>query len=341
MATLDRIVGSLLRALRLLPRPVKRLIAGRARRSDGLELDLDAQLIARVDALMPALGKGERSPAAARASMRRSSAWVAGAPIAVAEVHELVVAGADGPLRARRYVPPGHGPGLVVHFHGGGWVTGDLDTHDNVCRALAVASGAQVVAVDYRLAPEHPFPAAVDDAVAAFTDLVARASGFGADPARIALCGDSAGGHLSAMVALAVRDGGGPQPAALGLIYPATDFTLTYPSEREFARGLILTQEDMDWFTAAFIPDPADKEAASPLRAASLAGLPPAYVLTAGFDPLRDEGEALADALKAAGNTVIARRWPQPHGFTNLIGVHPDARAALAELGGALRVWLN
>jgi len=220
-------------------------------------------------------------------------------------------------------------------------VTGDLDTHDNVCRALAVASGAQVVAVDYRLAPEHPFPAAVDDATAAFHDLAARASGFGADPDRIALCGDSAGGHLSAMVALAARDDEGPRPAALGLIYPATDFTVTYRSEREFARGLILTQEDMDWFTAAFIPDPADKPAASPLRAASLAGLPPAYVLTAGFDPLRDEGEAFAAALKDAGNTVVARRWPQPHGFTNLIGVHPDARAALAELGGALRVWLS
>jgi acetyl esterase len=259
----------------------------------------------------------------------------------MAEVRDLAVAGAAGPLRARLYVPEEaarkDGP-VLLFFHGGGWVVGDLDTHDAPCRALARAAGIRVLSVDYRLAPEHPWPGPVDDAEAAFLDVAARAGELGVDAGRIAVGGDSAGGHLAAWVALRTAAAGGPAPAFQLLIYPATDFVGDHGSTATFAEGFLLTKASMDWYEARFVPGAADKAAASPLLAAPAAGLAPAMIVTAGFDPLRDEGEAYGASLRAAGVDVLVRRHPgQVHGFVNAQGVGPEPREAVAEMGALLR----
>jgi len=328
------------RLLAALPRPVKRLLVGPPIVRDGLTLDLDAQLLVRLDRLRPEPVE-DRTPGEARAALLRSTRAIAGRPVAMAGVRALTVAGAAGPLGARLYVPAGAGEApapLVLFFHGGGWVVGDLDSHDAPCRALAAAAGMRVLAVDYRLAPEHPYPAAVDDAVAAFGDVVARAGELGADPERIAVAGDSAGGHLAAVLAQRCSAGGGRAPAFQLLIYPATDFVGDHRSTALFATGFLLTKASMDWYEAQFVPDPDDKRAASPLLAESLAGMAPAMVVTGGFDPLRDEGEAYAAALRTAGVPVVARRHPgQVHGFFNATGVGSAAHEAIAEIAGVLR----
>lgn len=331
-----------LRLMLLLPRPIRRLIAGRQRVHEGQALDLDAQLLARLDQLLggsenPARG----TPEQVRALMRRGALSVAGPRPALALERSELVAGANGLLRARRYVPhqAAAGGALILYFHGGGWVLGDLETHDAPCRGLAQATGATVISVDYRLAPEHPFPAPVDDAFAAFCDVVARAEEFGAHPERIVVAGDSAGGHLSAMVAQRAVAGGVQAPAAQVLVYPVCDFTTTYASELAFADGLLLTKADMDWFTAHFLTDQDQRHAASPIHG-ELDGLPPAMVLTAGFDPLRDEGEAYAAAMQEAGVEVVLRRYAdQTHGFFNALGVGYAAHEAIGEVAGVLRAW--
>jgi acetyl esterase len=211
---------------------------------------------------------------------------------------------------------------------------GDLDTHDAVCRWLASAAGAGVLAVDYRRAPEDRFPAAVDDALAAFRAAVAQADALGADSARVAVAGDSAGGNLAAVVAqLATRDGG-PRPAGQLLIYPVTDLSRKHPSYRLFADGFFLTEREMDWYRAHYLPDDAAARdpRASPLLAEDLRGLPPAMVLTAGFDVLRDEGEAYARRLADAGVPVrLSRRPGLIHGFAHAAAVSRPAQAAMRE----------
>jgi acetyl esterase len=200
-----------------------------------------------------------------------------------------------------------------------------------------------VLSVDYRRAPEHPFPAGVDDALAAFRDCVARAQSLGVDPARIAVAGDSAGGHLAAVTALQAALDGGSAPAFQLLIYPATDLVETYPSEIEFATGFVLTRENMDWYESQFAPPGVDRRDArvSPLYASTLGGVAPAMVVTAGFDPLRDEGEAYARRLQRDGVRVLARRHPGAiHGFIHALAVGPAAWQALAEMGGVLRAEL-
>jgi acetyl esterase len=229
---------------------------------------------------------------------------------------------------------------LIVYFHGGGWVVGDLDTHASPCRALASATGATVISVDYRLAPEHPFPTPVDDAFAAYRDIRERAAEFGCDPDQIVVAGDSAGGHLATMVCQRALQAGLALPAAQVLIYPVCDLTRTYQSEIDFAEGLLLTTAEMDWFTGHFLTSDDQRSAASPICADSLAGLPPALVITAGFDPLRDEGEAYASALREAGVEVVHRRFAsQVHGFFNMQGVGPAAHEAVGEVAGVLRAW--
>jgi len=195
---------------------------------------------------------------------------------------------------------------VLVFFHGGGWVIGDLETHDVLCRQITAEAGIEVVAVDYRLAPEHKFPAAVDDAWAATKWVVANAGKLGIDPKRVAVGGDSAGGNLAAVVALLARDAGGPAIALQVLLYPVTDFTTETGSYRECADGYLLTLDSMRWFFDHYLKSPAEAGdwRASPLRAPSHAGLPPALIVTAGFDPLRDEGEAYAKKLRAAGVRV-------------------------------------
>jgi acetyl esterase len=233
---------------------------------------------------------------------------------------EVICRAAAGAVPARLYVPTGEASGtLVVFFHGGGFVFGSLDSHyDVTCRALSAGAGCHVLSVDYRLAPEHPFPAAVEDADLALGWAAAEAAALGADPHRIVLAGGSAGGNLAAVAALRAHDRGGPRACGQLLFYPVADAPGPTPSYRDFAEGFYLTQADMAWFWQQYVPDPASgtDPAAAPLRAPDLAGLPPALVITAGHDPLRDEAEAYAARLREAGVPVVLQRYPGTiHGF--------------------------
>ena len=261
--------------------------------------------------------------------------------------------GAEGRPSPRRDVglwPPGDANpssasagGLLVYYHGGGHVIGTLDTHDSACRFLAVHAGAGVLSVDYRLAPEHPYPAAVDDSIAALGWASENAERLGFDPARIAVGGDSAGGNLAAVVALAAKAGEAPMPAFQLLIYPVCDYVEKRPSYETLREGFLLTAAEMDWFRDHYLPDrdAAREWRASPLRAPDLSGLPPAYVLTAGFDPLRDEGEDYARALAAAGvPTALRRHDGLLHSFVNQTSLHRGAHDAMLEAAGALRLAL-
>ncbi len=257
----------------------------------------------------------------------------------VALVRDLAVPSTAGAVPVRLYHPAPDGPatGCAVFLHGGGYVVGDLDTHDHVARLLAAESGAAVVAVDYRLAPEHRFPAAVEDAFAATRWVADHAADLGVDPARLAVVGDSAGGGLAAVVALLARDGG-PQLAAQVLIYPVTDLSgypvsedTPYPSRIDNGEGYFLTSEGMRWFAGQYLADPADAEdfRASPIRAADLSGAPPALVVSADFDPLRDEAEAYARALAAAGVPATTVRINGGfHGMFGLGSLLPPGRQA-------------
>jgi acetyl esterase len=280
------------------------------------------------------------TPDALRRQQKAAALLVAGAPTRVASVRDLEVDGAAGKLRARHYAPArGDGAPLLVFFHGGGFVFGDLDTHDAPCRVLCRHGGMHVLAVEYRLAPENKFPAPVEDARAALRWAQQHAAELGADPARVGIGGDSAGANLSAAVAQLAAAEGAP-PACQVLIYPAVDRTHPYPSIDLFADGFFLTRASIIWFYAQYrAPETHDRDPRlGPLHAESLAGLAPALVVTAGFDPLRDEGEAYAAALLAAGNTTVLRRFDSLiHGFINLVGVSPACRDAVVEIAGATR----
>lgn len=287
-----------------------------------------------------------RTPAQARADNRADTRAAAGPPRPMAKIERLELPGPAAAIAARLYVPPGlaatPGP-LLVYFHGGGWVVGSLDTHDGVCRFLADNVGARVLSVDYRLAPEHPFPAGVHDAYAAFRWAALQASQLGCDPTRIAVAGDSAGGNLAAAVSLLADAGGGPRPALQALLYPVTDAVGGQRSRDLFAKGFLLTKHDMDWFEAHYLPAGADlaDPRVSMLRAANLSGLPPTYLATAGFDPLRDEGELFAERARAAGVRVVLRRHPDLiHGFANMTAISRTARNAMHEVAGAIRMGL-
>ncbi|WP_374439316.1 alpha/beta hydrolase [Pseudomonas panipatensis] len=243
------------------------------------------------------------------------------APLALAEVRELRVAGAAGELPARLYRPQaGAALPLLVFLHGGGFVAGTLDTHDDLCRRLALASGAAVVSVAYRLAPEAPFPAAPEDCYRATCDLHARAAELGIDASRLAIAGDSAGGNLAIAVARLARQRGGPRIAALCLFYPVTDQACDSASYREFAEGYFLEAQMMQWFWRQYLPAATahDEALVSPLRADDLAGLPPTCVFSAEFDPLRDEGEAFARRLLDCGvEARLVRAKGMIHGFAS------------------------
>jgi acetyl esterase len=268
-------------------------------------------------------------------------------PIRMAEVRNLEMPGPAGPIRARFYVPPLPAPDatapLLVYYHGGGWVIGDLDMYDDLCRLMAAASGAKVLSVDYRLAPEHPFPQPLEDAFAAFEWAAANAESLGADPARIGVGGDSAGGNMAAVVSQMAVAGGGARPAMQLLFYPVTDSAEDTRSRLLFAEGFILTKADMDAFEASYLPPGADAsdQRISILKCPDLAGLPTAYVATAGFDPLRDEGEAYALAMRDCGVRVALRRHSGLiHSFVNQTAVSRTALAAVLEACGALRLGL-
>jgi acetyl esterase len=257
----------------------------------------------------------------------------------------LSIPAPHGAIAARIYTPKtlrktnGLAPCLIF-YHGGGWVIGDLDSHDVVCRKLAHEGELIVISVDYRLAPEHKFPAAVDDAITAAKWIAANAQRLGIDAARLMVGGDSAGGNLAAVTALAARDGNGPKIAGQVLIYPATDFAMKTPSHSEPDTSILLTHSVIKWFCNHYLSGPADIDnwQASPARAKTLAGLPPAYVLTAGGDPLRDEGDEYAARLKEAGVAVTYRHFPgQFHGFFTMGKLLNQANIAASEIG----VWLK
>ncbi|CAG9182849.1 alpha/beta hydrolase [Cupriavidus pinatubonensis] len=266
---------------------------------------------------------------------------LAGPPDDIARVENMAIPGPAGNLRVRVYTPDGEGPfPALVYCHGGGWVVGDLDTVDVPCRRLASRAACVVASVDYRLAPEHPFPAAAEDAYAAFQWLVENAGARHIDATRIAVGGDSAGGNLAAVVALMARDRVAPQPCFQVLLYPVTDGALDTASYRENADGYLLTRDSMVWFWNHYVSD-ADRmhPYASPLRAEHHRGLPPAFVVTAEFDPLRDEGEAYAHRLAAAGTPVECKRYDGTiHGFCWMPGVLDKGRQALDDTAAALRV---
>jgi acetyl esterase len=266
-------------------------------------------------------------------------------PPELKSVEPLSIPAAHGSIPARIYTPNkirqagGLAPGLIF-FHGGGWVIGDLDTHDVACRKLADDGQLIVISVDYRRAPEHKFPAAVDDAIAATAWIAGHAKELGIDAARLLVGGDSAGGNLAAVAALAARDGNGPAISGQVLIYPATDFAMTHASHREPETSLLLTHSVIRWFRDHYLNGAADAHdwRASPARASTLSGLPPAYVLTAGADPLRDEGDEYARRLKDAGVAVTHRTFPgQFHGFFTMGKLLQQANVAVSEIGAWLR----
>jgi acetyl esterase len=266
----------------------------------------------------------------------------------VASVVDRSIPGPQGEIPVRIYTPAtgaaGDGPlGVLVFFHGSGFVIFDLDTHDHECRMLANLGRVVVVSVDYRLAPEHKFPAAVTDARAAVHWVVDHAEGLGADPARLAVGGDSAGGNLAAVVAQVARDEGGPPIAFQLLVYPVTDLRGGHASRVENGKGYLLTTEVMQWFEEQYLNDDTDRTdpRASPLLAASFAGLPRALVITAEYDPLRDEGDEYAQRLQADGVEVAHHRYDGAvHGFFQLSATTDIGRRAVEEAGAALRTAL-
>ena len=265
-------------------------------------------------------------------------------PPDVAEVRNLEAPAPHGAIRLRLYRGMGTEPGtalpVLVYFHGGGWVIGDLDTHDGVCRLLANGVRGAVISVDYRLVPEHKFPAAADDAVTATEWIAAHAADLGIDASRIAVGGDSAGGNLAAVVAVIARDRGGPRLRFQLLLYPATDFVESDNPQRERFEGFPLNVVTMNWFRDHYLRGVADYGdwRASPLRAPDLRGLPPAYVLTVGFDPLHAEGELYARRLREAGVSVQHRHLErQMHGFLTMGRIIAAAKPATEEAAAALR----
>ncbi|MGH2954561.1 MAG: alpha/beta hydrolase [Solirubrobacterales bacterium] len=323
-----------------LPAPVKRVLSGRPIRVDGQTLHPDAQLLLASERRL-GIGIDLGAPAAEqRAMVERQERLVHGATIAVGSVSERTVPSPGGSLPARLYVPAGapqRGP-LTVYLHGGGWVVGGLDTHDQVCRLLCREADVRVLSVAYRLAPEHPFPAAVEDAVAALRHALGDASELGADPTAISIAGDSAGANLATVACRIVRDEGGPLPVLQGLIYPRCDMTRRYRSRDLFAEGFYLTEAELSTWEPLYTAghDLADTRL-SPLRADDLSGLPGAYVLVAGFDPFRDEVGAYAAALADAGVPVtVGSELDLFHGFVSAVGISARFRAALGRLAAAI-----
>jgi acetyl esterase len=273
----------------------------------------------------------------ARERMRHDARVHAGNKISVRAVRDLSIPGPAGAIGARHYVPESRDAAapLIVFYHGGGFALGDLDTHDEPCRALCRYAEAHVLSIDYRRAPEHLFPAPVEDAHAALRWAQQHANQLGADPNRIAVAGDSAGGNLATVACLLAAQAGDPVPQLQLLFYPCTDSTTLHPSRTLFSDGYFLTQADIDFFFRLYVGGFADLSdlRVSPLCAKQLTNMPQTLLVTAGFDPLRDEGEAYAAALRAAGNQVELRRMPSLiHGFLNMGGMSRLARETTREL---------
>jgi acetyl esterase/lipase len=335
--------AAVVRCIFALPTPARRLLAGPPVRIDGQELALDAQLMirlknssgsdvftdpvdearARYDDLPPLVGYASPIPIATR---------------------ELGVPAEHGEIAATLYIPAGlpEPSGLLVYFHGGGFCVGSRTSHDPVARYLAGHAGVRVLSVEYRMAPEHPFTASVEDGIAAFEHAHGHAAELGADPARVAVGGDSAGGNLAAVTAQQAVRRGGAVPAFQLLMYPPTDLGTRRPSHDLFARCSTFTDQNLRWALANYVPPDADPRdpRLSPLHG-DVTGAPPAYLGSAGFDPIRDDGLAYADKLRAAGVPVaLSRQTDLPHAYLNFVGLGGRFAEAAAEAAGALRLGL-
>ncbi|MGH7864661.1 MAG: alpha/beta hydrolase [Candidatus Binataceae bacterium] len=313
-------------------------------------MSLDPQMQAFLDQMKAAGAKPLRAPTAAlaRETFAELVAVLGQGPREqVAKLEDRKVAGPGGQIPLRIYTPAQNPPtGVLMWFHGGGWVLGDLESHDPVCRALASGSGCATVSVDYRLAPENKFPAAAEDCFAATKWAAENLAAFGAPAgAKLAVAGDSAGGNLAAAVALMARDRGAPKLAFQLLVYPAIDAADDTPSQMRFAEdGYILSRLDMEWFWGHYLKSPADRDNpyACPNHAKNLAGLAPALVITAGYDPLCDEGEAYANQIKKAGVAVTLTRYPGvTHGFFSMAAMLDEGKRAQKEACAALRTALK
>jgi acetyl esterase len=329
----DRLLAVCGAALARMPDALIQLAAGPPRfNRRGVRLDPRVQLLMRANEATR-LGVRDAPVEVARQNIRRSVGLVSRPVPPPITVSPDTIAGRP----ARVYRPPGGPKPVLVYFHGGGFVIGDLDTIHRSCARIAHEVDAVVVSIDYRLAPEHPWPAGVEDAEAAFRDTWDRTAALGGIPGRVGVGGDSAGGNLAAVTSLRLRDSGGPLPTFQQLVYPATDQRKQTASLVEFAEGLLLTRASVDWFQAHYAPDVLHPHA-SPLLAEDLSGLPPAVVATAGFDPLRDEGERYAAALREAGVEVEhIDAEDQVHGFLSMDRASPGADRAFARLNAATK----
>ncbi|MCH5641774.1 MULTISPECIES: alpha/beta hydrolase [unclassified Gordonia (in: high G+C Gram-positive bacteria)] len=307
--------------------------------ADGERLAPEMAAVGWSAAHIPGMGLGGPEVEPSRRGVDEGAAGLAEKfpPFAVEE--DLVIDSPSGPIPATRYRAREESSGLLVFFHGGGFVLGSRISHDGLVRRLALGADVDVLSVDYRLAPEHPFPAAVEDAVAAWRFAVEAAPRWGRSPNRIVVGGDSAGGNLSAVVAQQVR-GDGVTPCLQLLLYPITDLGNVRPSRREFESGLFLTEERLEWFNNHYVPEPAmlTDPRCSPLLAEDLSGLAPAHVVVAGFDPLRDEGLEYAQRLVDAGVPVtVQREGAMIHAFANMTLISAGARAAVDRVNEAVR----
>ncbi|MFL5822557.1 MAG: alpha/beta hydrolase [Solirubrobacteraceae bacterium] len=339
----DRVQSAVVRGLAGLPDGFLRLITGRPISVDSQQLHPETQLGLKLLELAGTPPLQELTPAEARDRVAHDARTFEGPKIQIPEVRDLKVG--DGGLAARLYVPnpPETDGPLIVYFHGGGFVVGDLDTHDNLCRMLARCSGARILAIGYRLAPEMPFPGPVEDCLTGFRFAVEHHRELGADPNRIGVAGDSAGGNLATVVARMALTGSDTGPAFQLLFYPWLDLAHKRRSYELFGEGFYLTESDLDWYRDQYLAQDEDASdpRCSPLLADDLSRLPPAYIATAGFDPLRDDGEAYAQRLRAAGVPAALRRHTGLiHGFANTVGVGHVGREAVLEAAGALQVGL-
>ncbi|MBL8605257.1 MAG: alpha/beta hydrolase [Myxococcales bacterium] len=330
----EQLQRALANQIQRLPRGVLARLAGPpARAPEGYPMDAEVQFLFRLGRLVGQMPSHSYPVEVARRRFEVTLRLATGPYRRGLHVWDQQLTGDASHLRVRVYRPASRpaGNAATVFFHGGGFVLGSLDSHDDLCRTIALDADCVVVAVQYRLAPEAPFPAAYDDAVAAFRAVAASAASFGARADRLAVAGDSAGGNLAAEVALATRHDA-LRPRAQWLIYPATDFTRSAPSHAMFLDLDVLSKATLDWFLDAYVPDPAMRRDArcSPLFIEDLGGLPPAVVQGAGFDPLRDEAQRYAEAMRAAGVGVEFRcEEGLPHGWASMLGPSSSARSAV------------
>jgi len=317
------------------------LYAGRRIRKDGQVLNAKTQLLCKVAAKQtPPVA--EETVENARAQLENLSAAFGGEHIPLPYVQELTIPGPARPIPARLYKPRDTDEKLpvLVGFHGGGYIRGSVDSHDGMFRRLAKFGDFAVLSVDYRLAPEHKFPAAVDDAYAALRWVQENGASKGLDPERVAVGGDSSGGNLATVACLDAKRNGTPQPVMQLLIYPTTNANFEAPSHTLFSEGFFLTEERMNWYRDCYMNNPSERDdpRASPLLAEDVSGLAPALILTAGFDPLRDEAEEYAASLKDAGGPVGNIRYEgMVHGFMSLSGLLPEADKALNTAAQSLK----